>query len=211
MKSPFPYPIAILFDWDNTLADTTRICFVAFCKVMEHFGKEPFSYEEFTSIPPYSVRGLFQHVLPGNDQAEALFYQFLPPHHATPIDGAQDLLDCLHGQSIPLALVSNKKGDALRKEVGAFGWDHYFFGVVGSHDTPEDKPSAVPLEHAVLQKEGLICGPNIWFVGDSRIDQECAQNAGCTPVLINKQCPRNAFPLFQSCGDFLRFIQDHLA
>jgi phosphoglycolate phosphatase len=32
-------------------------------------------------------------------------------------------------------------------------------------------------------------GPEVWFVGDTAVDMECAINAGCVPVLLGGADP----------------------
>jgi len=173
---------------------------------MKHFGEKTPSYAEFLSMPPYSAQRLFQKVLPGKEQAVPLFYQFLPRQRATPMQGAHDLLCYLCKKSIPMAVISNKRGDALRQEVKAMQWDSYFFTVVGAGDAERDKPFADPLVYALDRHADLVCGADIWFVGDSCVDKECAHNAGCTSVLIHNTSVHNAFPTFQSCQGFLHYI-----
>lgn len=200
-------PVAVLFDWDNTLMDTTHASFEAFCKVMSSFGKNEPTYAQFLSIPPYSEKVLFQKILPGQyNKAMVVYDQCLPRQRVVPMPGSIELLNVLHQHAIPMAVVSNKKGSVLRQEVDALQWSHYFFAVVGAGDAARDKPFADPLVYAVGQSPDLVCSPDLWFVGDSFIDKECAHNAGCTSVLIHKNA-HNAFPLFQSCQDLLLYIR----
>ena len=62
------------------------------------------------------------------------------------------------------------------------GWDKYFSKVIGSDDAAKDKPFREPVDLAFA---GSVHRPgqHVWFVGDSDIDLECAQNTGCTAIL----------------------------
>ena len=85
-------------------------------------------------------------------------------------------------------MVSNKRGDLLRREAARLGWDGYFKRLVGANDAARDKPAVDAVEMA-LGDSGLAPGPEIWFVGDTDIDMVCAANAGCLPVLLRAEPP----------------------
>ncbi|HLY56293.1 MAG TPA: HAD-IA family hydrolase, partial [Stellaceae bacterium] len=100
----------------------------------------------------------------------------------SPLPGAERLLGQLSGTH--LAIVSNKTGRLLRREVEALGWQHYFGRIVGAGDADCDKPHRAPIDLA-LTGSGIAAGEGVWYVGDTEIDVECAVNAGCVPVLVH--------------------------
>jgi phosphoglycolate phosphatase len=53
---------------------------------------------------------------------------------------------------------------------------------LGATDAAFDKPDPAPV-HKILADTGNAPSPNVWFVGDSISDMQCAHNAGLTPVL----------------------------
>src|SRR5208282_3945389 len=79
----------------------------------------------------------------------------------------------------------NKPGPVLRSEVAHLGWTPLFGAIVGAGDTHIDKPHRAPVELA-LRPSGIPPGPDVWFVGDTAIDMECALGAGCVPVLLGE-------------------------
>jgi phosphoglycolate phosphatase len=79
-------------------------------------------------------------------------------------------------------VVSNKKGGNLRQEVSHMGWDGLFDKVVGADDAARDKPHPDPV-HMAFEGAPLMPSRDVWFVGDSEIDIECADNTGCTAIL----------------------------
>ena len=81
-------------------------------------------------------------------------------------------------------MVSNKRGDLLRREADRLGWTRHFGQLVGAGDCAADKPASDPV-FAALPGGGLAPGERIWFVGDAAIDMECASRAGCTPILMD--------------------------
>jgi phosphoglycolate phosphatase len=124
-------------------------------------------------------------------EAGRLFYARFEERHLetlTPLPGAAELIEALHAAGLYLAVVSNKQGDYLRQEAAHLGWDRYFGTIVGAFDAAEDKPSVAPVDMA-LSNSGVSRGRDVWFVGDANIDLECAQRAGCVPVLIRNEPP----------------------
>ncbi len=188
--STLQQPQAILFDWDNTLVDSWGTTHEAYNATLKHFDLEPVTLEFIRKRPQTSVRTSFPNIFgPQWQQAEKIYYENFHKIHLkrlTPLPGASELIDALATTSLYLAVVSNKVGDNLRLEAKHLGWDKFFKQLVGAQDTPEDKPAIAPVIKA-LEPAPLSLGKHIWFVGDSAIDMECAQNAGLTPIFIGTE------------------------
>jgi phosphoglycolate phosphatase len=90
----------------------------------------------------------------------------------------------------------------LRREVTRLGWSEYFGSLVGAGDAPADKPACEPV-HLALAASGVPPGPNVWFVGDTAVDIECARNSGCVGVLLADAMPPEAF-----AREFAQFAPD---
>lgn len=182
-------PKAILFDWDNTLVETMGVINDAFNHTLSHFGHPPIDIEVTRNTPPRSARETFSLYF-GLEAQKALdiFYDYMHalPIHArfTLLPGALDTIPKLATLGIPMAVVSNKKGDLLRLEVGHLGWDRFFTVTVGSGDAIRDKPSPDPV-HLALSHLNQAPGQDVWFIGDSHIDWECAQASGCRPISLH--------------------------
>jgi phosphoglycolate phosphatase len=84
---------------------------------------------------------------------------------------------------ILLGVVSNKMGPQLRREIQHAGVESLFQVIVGAQDAPANKPSPDPVHYA-LDLMGDQAGLDVWFVGDSPIDLECAHRSGCTSILV---------------------------
>ena len=186
-------PKAILFDWDNTLVDSWAIIFDSLNFTLEEFGQEPWSMEQTRDRVRKSLRDSFPGLF-GDDWKKAadVFYARFDEIHIrqlTPIDGAADMLARLASQDLYLAVVSNKRGEYLRKEAQHLGWDRHFSKLVGALDAQNDKPSVEPVELA-LSDSSFTRGQDIWFVGDADIDMECAINADLAPVLLRPEAPK---------------------
>ena len=187
-------PKAILFDWDNTLVDSWTIIFDALNFTLESFGKEPWSITQTKTRVRKSLRDSFPDIFGERwKKAAEIFYKRFDDIHIsrlTPIKDAQKMLEEIHEQEIFLGVVSNKRGDYLRKEVHHLGWGKYFSSLVGATDAENDKPSPEPVALA-LSNCAQKSGRHIWFVGDANIDMECAYNADLTPILLRKAPPNH--------------------
>jgi phosphoglycolate phosphatase len=185
-------PRAIIFDWDNTLIDSWHAILDAQNHTLTAFGLEPWTLEETRQRVRGSMRDSFPALFGARwREAGELFYRrFTERHMQTlrPLPGAPALLEELHESGLYLAVVSNKKGDYLRKEAAHLGWDRFFGRVVGAFDAARDKPAADPV-HLALDGSGIRPGSWVWFAGDADIDLECAVNAGCVPVLLREVAP----------------------
>lgn len=183
-------PKAIIFDWDNTLADTWGVIHASLNKTFEAMGHKPWSIDDVKSGKNgihQSLRNSFP-VIFGDEweRARKIYYEnFLASH----LEGirkfphAEEMLKYLSGTDINLSIVSNKTGPYLRKEVEHLGWGNIFSKVIGATDAEEDKPSPKPI-YMALSGSGIEPGRHVWFIGDSETDIECALNSGCLPVFF---------------------------
>jgi phosphoglycolate phosphatase len=187
-------PKAILFDWDNTLVDSWTVISDALNYTLESFGKKPWNIIETKARVRKSLRDSFPDLFGEKwEKAAEIFYKRFDDIHISrlkPIEGAQQMLDGILEQQIFMGIVSNKRGDYLRKEVWQLGWDKYFASFVGATDTANDKPSTEPVALA-LTDCAHKSGAYVWFVGDANIDMECAYNANLTPILLRKEPPHH--------------------
>ncbi len=182
-------PKAVIFDWDNTLIDAWSILHEAMKSTFEEFGKKPFTIEETKIYVHKSLKDSFPEIFGDKwqDAAKRFYVYYLNNHltHLKPFENTIDTLIKLSDNNIKMSILSNKKGDILRQEVEHFGWTKYFLKIVGSLDTPEDKPSAIPAL-AIIKDMQLDSPKEVWFIGDSVADMECANNSGCIPIFFGQ-------------------------
>ncbi len=186
-------PRALLFDWDNTLIDSWGAIHHALNVTFEAMDREPWTLEETRQRVRRSTRETFPALF--GDRAEAaaeIFYQAFESDHLESLEACEGAEALLRGLAASgryyLAVVSNKRGDLLRREAVRLGWDGYFERLVGANDAVRDKPAVEPVKMA-LGDSGVAPGPEVWFVGDTVIDMVCAANAGCLPVLLRPEPP----------------------
>ncbi len=186
-------PRALLFDWDNTLVDTWGAIQHALNVTLEAMGHEPWTLDETRARVRKSAREAFPALFGARaEEAAKIFYGTFERDHLESLRaraGAGRMLQDLAAEDrYYLAVVSNKRGDLLRREAAHLGWDPFFDRLVGANDAARDKPAVEAVELA-LGDSRLAPGPDVWFVGDTDIDMVCAHRAGCLPVLLRPEPP----------------------
>jgi phosphoglycolate phosphatase len=180
-------PRAIIFDWDNTLVDSWTTIHDALTFLMTTLGRTPWTLEETRSRVRNSLRDTFPGLFGERwEEAQQIYldrFRAIHLERLTPFPGRAAMLRRLAGEGVYLAVVSNKTGTVLRHEVAHLGWSTLFGAIVGAGDADYDKPHRAPVELA-LAPGGLAPGADVWFVGDTEIDMECAAASGCVPVLL---------------------------
>jgi phosphoglycolate phosphatase len=211
-------PRAIIFDWDNTIIDSESITALAVNKMLSAMNYPTFTPEQMNKQAHKSGRDALPNLF-GDKWQEANNF-FLEAYlsnryeHLKLMPNLICLLDYLKEQQIYLAIVSNKEGDYLREEVAYFGLEHYFTKIIGSYDALEDKPSELPVLMA-LEGSNITAGQDVWFIGDSVIDIECAINSKCLPIffgekLMDKHHKKQDIKNLQNHHDFLTFLKEIL-
>lgn len=187
-----PKPKAILLDWDNTFADSWKIIHKCLNVAFREMGHPEWKLEEVIQGREgihHSLRESFPRLFGDKwEQARQYYYNAFIACHLQEISLLPGALETIKGLSETgafVAIVSNKTGGPLRKELAHLQIDQYFHKAVGATDAEKDKPYPEPLLFA-LKDVGI--GANdfdkVWMVGDSITDIEAAFNTGVVPVLF---------------------------
>jgi phosphoglycolate phosphatase len=179
-------PRAVLFDWDNTLVDTWPTIVECYRDTFTALGQTPWTANEVQERAHGSLRNVFPALFGERaGHAEKVFYDTFYRIHLqrlTPLPGADALLARAVEAGCYVAVVSNKVGENLRAEMKHLGWDRWIKRAVGARDCARDKPAPDPIFRA-LDGTGIATS-EVWMIGDTRADLECAHAAGCVPVLV---------------------------
>ncbi|MGE0733274.1 MAG: HAD family hydrolase [Alphaproteobacteria bacterium] len=190
MTVRLPAPKAILFDWDNTLVDNWATIAEALNVALTAMGHEPWTLAETKLRVRESMRDSFPRLFGDRwPEARQIFYDRFVATHLQSLQAkahADATLRTLGAAGLYLGVVSNKRGDLLRKEAGHLGWTARFGRMIGAGDAANDKPAADPVVMA-LDGTGLSLDGAVWFVGDTAIDIECARAAGVTALLVGTE------------------------
>ena len=120
--SSYSLPKAVFFDWDGTLVDSFAFLHAAHNYTRAQFGMDSFSLDVFAMYFGQPREKLYAEIY-GADNIEAAkghFEHYVYSNHAKdlkPLPGAKELLETLEGLGIPCGVVTNKKGDLVRKEI----------------------------------------------------------------------------------------------
>ncbi len=208
-------PEAVIFDWDDTLAENWLSIHGALNAALTAMDHAPWSMERARANIRLSMRESFPEMFGDRwKDAADIFYQHIRANHLETLKAlnyAPDLLEYLSGLNISLGIVSNKAGDLLRAECTHLGWSDYFVNIIGAGDADKDKPAPDPI-YLCLENTGIKPSLNTWYVGDAPTDLQCAKNAGVTAVLIKDSAitpdyaefpPRHHFKNLNKMAEFL--------
>jgi phosphoglycolate phosphatase len=180
-------PEAILFDWDSTLVDNWDSLARTMSLVLAESNRPPVARETMISLSKKPHDEIFAMLFESDAATSRLrFYELYSQEHLSGLkilSGSEELLAALFRLSIPLAVVSNKKGVLVRREIEHLGWSDYFFTIIGAGDAARDKPHPDPV---LLALENRLIPPslNVWMLGDTSADIGAAGEAGISPILI---------------------------
>jgi phosphoglycolate phosphatase len=178
-------PAVILYDWDNTLVDAWAGIAYAQNAAFRAFDMPTWTVAETRANVRGSLRDSYPALFGAEwTRARDIFYETLAASHLDhiqPLPGAGAAVAAF--PATRQAVVSNKAGDFLRKEVTHLGWSGFFSAILGAGDAARDKPHAEPLLLA-LATIGYEPGPDVWYIGDTALDMQAARKAGCRAVLI---------------------------
>jgi phosphoglycolate phosphatase len=189
-------PRTVLFDWDNTLVESWGVIHRALNTTLAALGYPTWTMDQTRARVRKSAREAFPEWF-GDDagQATRIFYDAFEAEHLNGLatrPGAGDMLARLATHGYDLAVISNKRGDLLRREVQHLGWTAHFRALVGAGDAERDKPDAaavaMALDGAPSRDES---GDVVWLVGDTDVDLACAHNSGCIPILLREIPPES--------------------
>jgi phosphoglycolate phosphatase len=178
-------PTALLYDWDNTLADGWAAITAALNAAFAEFAMPPWTEADTKARVRVALRESFPLMFGDRwEYARDVFYAAFAERHLThvrPMPGVAEALAA--GSPWPQGVVSNKSGPYLRAEVAHLGWSAHFRAVVGAGDASADKPDPAPI-HLALEQIGQTASPSVWYLGDTALDMQTARAAGVTAVLI---------------------------
>ena len=214
----YPYPKMILFDWDNTLMDTTPVLFKAFCAMRKYYNLPEYSMEEYQARTGLSLRETFPDLFGQRwEEAKQVYLQAYQENHLsllTPFDKAYELITYAYEKIGKLGVVSNKTNFILQEEIDHLGWGGFFYAVVGAGDADKDKPAPDPVFKAlegtgIVYEQGALSEP-VWFVGDGDADMLCAKASGCFPVrMANENKDGKDVLTVKNCQELLSVLYSY--
>ncbi len=178
----------IIFDLDGTLVDTSIDITNALNYALKPYGLKNLTVDDTVKMVGEGITRLIEKLL-GDEKIQArddVIKKFLDYYSEHLIDYSsvypyvKETLDKLDGYK--RAVISNKREYLSTELLGKLDLLKYFNLVIGSDTTPEKKPSAIPVIHAVT-KLGVSPQESI-IVGDSSYDIEAGKKAGLKTVAV---------------------------
>ncbi len=204
----------ILWDWDNTLADTIEIVLSAHKDLREKFQLPTWNRDDIKKAMNYSGRDFFKVFFPDNpDLAQQVYLKAYLKHspNLKLKDGSVDVLTALKDRGFIHVLVSNKNHSVLISELQRFNILDLFDGVFGAGLFEKDKPAK---EFADKVMEGYMDFDLIYVVGDGASDMKLAcQIPTSKSILLWSDPQSDEFAGIQiniSCADF-KMLMDTLS
>ena len=175
----------ILWDWDNTLADTIDPLWQAFNETFKHFGMPTITREQMKIYMNSSSSKLFFELFQGQNIDEV--YQIYLKHYQKNmfnlhlLPGAKEVLEWAKSKGFINLIASNKYYLILRQEVKSAGLSEYFADICGAEQFPENKPTK-GFTDAVLEKYKNF--DQLFVVGDGVSDILMARNYSKGKVVL---------------------------
>ncbi|MBE6452789.1 MAG: HAD family hydrolase [Alphaproteobacteria bacterium] len=181
-----------LFDWDGTLSDNRNVVIEAMNNVLKEYNLG--SWEDVRKLrnPRLSLWDNFVNFF-GSQSTEAYeeyvrIYKRISPQYVKAFPYASEVINILKEIGVEVMIMTNKDRRLLEIELPLLYNPDIFSRIVCGHEAPKDKPYP---EHIFYTLRGLLTPTeinqqNVWMIGDSNQDGDCALSAGALPIMINK-------------------------
>ena len=185
---------AILFDLDGTLVDTIEDITAALNAALADEGLAPLTLEQGKKVVGRGLRNAISGALEmqGHSVSEARMdslFSILTDYyiaHATvfckPYEGIPRLLATLNERKIPVGVFSNKDDVLTKVIVDKMFPNVRFAWVRGMRSDFPRKPEPAGILYFCRNLELPVA--SLLYVGDSEVDWQTAENAGCLHVLV---------------------------
>lgn len=181
----------ILFDWDNTLAES-RTCLVATVnEILKKYNLADWEHQKAKRDPNLSFRDNFPNVF-GKELAQQAYQEYAElykknvVHMLTTFPKVKETLEFLKAQGKKIIILTNKDRKLLDFELPLLFDKSLFDRIVAGHEAPKDKP--YPEQAWFALKDWLepkdFSPEKVWVVGDSDMDSDCALAVKACPIRI---------------------------
>lgn len=178
----------VIFDWDGTLMDSTRLIARSLQAACRDIGHAEPTDEEALFVIGLNMAGIFDRLFPRLDEqgrgrlVERYRHHFLANEHQAPLyDGVPAMLADLHGRGQRMAVATGKARRGLDRALDATGLRTWFEATRCA-----DEGFAKPHPGMLLMLLDLtgVEPRHALMVGDTTHDLELAANAGVDAVAV---------------------------
>lgn len=196
----------IIWDWDNTLADTRRAVRAGLQDLVSFYRLPNITDEDVLNVMT-SHRGDFWQKRFGDNIPQAVdFYVQAYRQHADlvqPFEQTTSLLNYIRQKNIPQVILSNKNETALLEEVERHGLSSYFSIIKGTVDFL-GKPDVLFVKPILEQ----FLPDKVILIGDGISDMLMAQNMGAVSILVhqpNRNLPHTYYA--ETLSDVKKYLE----
>lgn len=183
-------PQAVIFDFDLTLADSTKAVEACLAHALAEMGFPAASPAAVRRVIGLSLEATLETLTGSRDPSDQLRFRDLFVRYADRVmvaqteflDGSLGALTALQDRGLRLAIVSTKYRYRIEAILERHEAGHFFEVIVGGEDTRKHKPDPEGLRLA-LKKLGISKAQGL-YVGDHRVDAEAAMEAGVPFVSV---------------------------
>ena len=179
----------IIFDWDGTLMDSTRMIARSLQRACQDCGITVPTEEDALFVIGLNLDDTFRHVAPDLDEegrrrvAERYRFHFLADEHVIPLyPGVPEMLRDLHGRGRRLAVATGKARRGLERALDVSGL-RCWFEATRCADEGFAKPHPGML--LMLLDVTGVEPRRALMIGDTTHDLELAANAGVDAVAVS--------------------------
>lgn len=179
----------IVFDWDGTLSDSTRVITRCIQLAVKDIGFEPPSDEAASYVIGLGLTQALAHAAP--QVPKELWpqlgdrYRFHWMKHLSDIDlfdGSEAMLTELQARGKKLAIATGKSRSGLNAALEQCGLRKYF-DATRTADETAGKPDPLMLNELMAELD--VAPERTLMIGDTTHDLALARNAGCASVAVS--------------------------
>ncbi len=207
----------VIFDWDNTLAESRSTLVLVVNQVLKEYGLPDWEQVKSLRDPNLSFRDNFPRIF-GEDKAlqayerYAAIYPSVVASQIKTFPYVHEVLNYFKAQGIPILIMSNKDRRLLELELPMLFDKALFSRIVCGHEAPRDKPAPDQIYYTLqgLLKPEEITPQSVWMIGDSPIDSTAAKLANAKAIRIGRPIwgdDENQDKRIEYFDDFASFYQ----
>jgi phosphoglycolate phosphatase len=179
---------SIIFDLDGTLVNTIPDVLLALNHTLKTFDGAPIASDQVYELIGNGARFMIENAFAKSktifsraeiDEALACYLKFYREHPVVEskiYPGVLDILQHYKNENIALGICTNKPGVVVRVLLEELQMKQFFSAVLCGDEVSYPKPDAQHIYDVLIRMD---CSRySTVLVGDSHIDQLCAQNAG---------------------------------
>ena len=173
----------LIFDLDGTLVDSKQDLVDSVNAMLAAKGRKPLAESIVASYVGNGAPTLVKRALPdlsedGHLEALQFFLDYYREHMldaTTLYPGVREALDRLHGERVPMAILTNKPVRFSVRLIAGLGLSAHFFQIYGGNSFEEKKPHPIGIERLIA--ESGADRTRTVMVGDSAVDVLTARAA----------------------------------